>query len=306
MAEKPVVAVLGLGAAGASLTLGLRGSGTFGSVLGWDPDFDVARAAQRQSAADRFVNNAAEAARLSAAVFLALRGEAFTETMTAIGPNLKPGAVVCSMAEAQEAAAQVAARTLPGNVSFVSADPIAWNSPGEAPSGDRFRKGILSIAPLATAHEDAVGFVTQVAETLGMEPFFLDAREHDALAAGLQLLPALVAAGLMRVASQQASWREMSRLAGAAFRNATAPVAEGLEERQASVAASREHLVRWLDLLVADMSALRDELNDGREPEGYFEKPAEARAKWLADRQLPSLALELPEVERPKRRRFPF
>jgi len=312
MAERPVVAVLGLGQTGAALALGLRGCGLFGSVVGWDPDFDAARAGKRLNVADRFVNNAPEAARQAALVFVALRGEQLVETLTAIGPHLRPGAVACSVTELHETASAVAARTLPANVSFLNADPIAWGDDGavggegDMPGPAQFQKGIWCISPLATAHEDAVGFVAQVGEKLGMEPFFLDAREHDALGTGLTLLPAVLAAAQVRVASGQPSWREMRRLAGGTFRRATAPAGDPPEEQQSAVAGSREHLVRWLDLLLAELGQLRDALNDGQEPGDYFESAHLVRAQWLAGRDLPAQAAELPTVETAPRRRFPF
>jgi len=306
MAERPVVAVLGLGQTGASLALGLRGCGLFSSVVGWDPDFDTARAGKRLKVADRFVNSAPEAARQAALVFVALRGDPLVETFTAIGPHLRPGAVACSIVELHETASAVAARTLPANVSFLNVDPIPWGEEAEKPDPARFRKGMWCISPLATAHEDAVGFVAQVGETLGMEPFFLDAREHDALGTGLKLLPAVLAAAQMRIASGQPSWREMRRLAGGAFRRATAPAGDAPEEQQGAVAGTREHLVRWLDLLLAELGQLRDALNDGQEPADYFESAHLARAKWLSGRDLPAEAADLPTVETGARRRFPF
>jgi prephenate dehydrogenase len=302
MGDRPVAAVLGLAASGPGGTLAaaLRSSGLFESVVAWDPGFDTARGAQKRGVADRYVNSAADAARMAAIVFLALRGEAFTEALTAIGPNLKPGAVACNVYEAHETAAAVAARLLPGNVSFLSADPVAWED------ADGFRQGVLCISPLPSAHADAVGFVAQVGEKLGMEPFFVDAREHDALAAGLQTFPDLLAAVQLHVATAQPSWREMSRLAGKPFRVATAPVDGDSAAGQAALASGRDHLVRWLDQVIAELTSLREGLQDGREPADYFEKAALARARWLAERQLPGGAAELPRTEPLPKRRFPF
>ncbi|HEU5317853.1 MAG TPA: prephenate dehydrogenase/arogenate dehydrogenase family protein [Chloroflexota bacterium] len=298
MAEKPVAAVLGVGGVGGELASQLRGAGIFSSVIGWDPDFDTARAAQKRGVADRYVNVAPEAARQAAVLFLGLRGERFTEALTAIGPNLRQGAVVCSLQEAHEPATAAAARALPGNVNFVNADPIRWGQDGEPAS---FVKGVWCISPAVTAHEDAVGFVAHVGERLGMEALFLDAREHDALAAGARLMPALLAAALLRVASAQSSWREMGRVAGTELRDATLLVGEDPAGLGADLAASREHAVRWLDLLLAELAQLRDGLKDGQEPADYFSKAQEARMRWLHERALPAQAADLPRVTAEKR-----
>jgi prephenate dehydrogenase len=329
--EETVAAVLGLESAGAALASALRRAALFAAVIGWDPDFDTARAARRQDVADRYVKRAPEAAQQAGAVFVALRGEPFAEVLRAIGPHLRPGAVVCSILEAHEPANALAGRTLPASVSFVSADPIAWHATAEsAPAGTAgtagsagsarpggpggsaiavggaFEGGVWCIAPAAAAHEDAVGFVAHVGERLGMAPFFLDAREHDALTAGLSGLPAVLAAALMRVVTKEPSWREMSRLAGAPFRAATAPLAAiQPAEQQAMLAGSREHLARWLDGMIEELRALRDGLRQGSEPADYFQQASETRARWLAEREVPVQAAELPRVEAP-RRRFPF
>jgi prephenate dehydrogenase len=294
-----VAAVLGLGETGGAIASALRGSELFASVVGWDPDFDAARAAQRRNVADRFAGSAAEAARQAAVVFIALRGEAFVETLTAIGPNLKAGAVACSLLEAHEVANAVAARTLPASVSFLNADPIRWEPPD-------LRRGMWCVSSTPSAHADAVGFIAQVGERLEMEPLFLDAREHDALSAGTRLMPAVLATALLRVATAQASWREMSRLAGSELRVATAPLEGGAADLQEQLSGAREHAVRWLDLLVEELTRLREGLQDGQEATDYFQVAEEARAKWLHQREIPAQAADLPRIETQERRRFPF
>lgn len=332
MAERPTAAVLGLGLTGASLALALKQCGLFRSVVAWDPDFDVARNGQRAGAGDRFVKSAAEAARGAEIVFVALRGEALSETLTALGPNLKVGAVVCNTLEGHETANAVASRTLPGNVSFINADPVAWEvetgreagdgpagrgnakaknavtAPSATPSAGRFEKGAWCISSLPAAHEDAVGFVVQVGERLGMEAVFLDAREHDALVAGLHALPAVLSAALLQVASGQSSWREMGRLAGMRFREATSLAAGDPDDVLGEAVTSREHLVRWLDLLVAELTRLRTQLEDETDEEvaSFFTSASAARAKWLHERDLPAIASDLPQHETKPRRRFPF
>jgi prephenate dehydrogenase len=309
MAERPVASVLGLGKVGASLALCLRRTGRYASVAGWDPDFDVARSAKKAATADRFASNAPAAVRDAAVVFIALTGEAFQETLLAMASHLRSGAVVCSLLEAHEVALEQAPKTLPGNVSFVCADPVVWQaSTGAAEETAReafFRDGIWCISSTATAHQDAVGYVARIGEELGMVPFFVDAREHDAFAAGLRSLPLILAAALMRVASRQPAWREMSRLAGTAFREATAPVAEDPDVLLQEMGSAPEHLVRWIDLYVAELTVLRESLKDSQKTSAFFESAWEARLRWLKEREVPAQARELPSVQIP-RRRFPF
>src|SRR5690242_2555163 len=219
MSDKPAAAVLGLGTIGASLSLALRATGRYGAVVAWDPDFDVARGAQKANVADRFARAVPEAVQRAAAVFVAVDAAHLREVLTAAGPHLPIGAVVVSVDEAHEAAAAIARDALPANVSFVSVNPVVWEevTPDTAPSAGLFQKGVLALTPAESAHPDAVAYVADLAGALGMESYFIDAREHDAFFTGIGRLPGVLAAALLRVATGQPSWREMSRLAGGQF-----------------------------------------------------------------------------------------
>ena len=306
MTERPLAAVLGLGTVGGSLALALRASGRYESVVGWDPDFDVQRQAQRAKVVDRFARGPQEAVQRAAAVFIAVGAAHLRDVLTAAAPHLRVGAVICSVDEAHEATAAVAQVVLPANVSFVSVNPIVWEpvGPDTTPSPTLFQRGILSITPSSAAHPDAVAYVSDLAAALGMETYFVDAREHDSFYAGIGRLPAVLAAALLRVASRRPAWRELSRLAGGQFRQATEPAAVDPARQQEAMSAEREHLARWLDELSAELLTLKRALEDGQEPSDYLTAAADARAKWLHDRQTPAAVAELPRTDVEPRRLF--
>ena len=137
------------------------------------------------------------------------------------------------------------------------------------------------------------------------EVYFLDAREHDAFSAGVEQLPVALAVALMRVAAREPRWSELGRLAGGAFRHATALADTDPARCQASLATGREHAVRWLDAMIAELTGLRDGLRDGREPADFFASAFEGRRKWLADRRVPRDLAEDPAAQAmPSTRRF--
>jgi prephenate dehydrogenase len=308
VSERATVAVLGLGALGAPLALTLKQSGRFAQVVAWDADFDSARAGQRAAVADRFAGTAAEAVRQVAAVFLAVPHEALRDVLVATGPHLSPGTVVCALDESQERASAVAAELLPASVSFVAAHPVLWERPpaGAAPAEASFRGSVLCLAPAISAHPDAVAYLSSLAETLGMEPFFVDAREHDAFASGILRLPSVLAAAYVRVTGKAGSWRELGRIAGAEYRQIGALVDGDPAGGQGAMASTREHLVRWLDEMVAELSALRDGLQDGREPADFYASAGEIWRAWLVRRQQPPELADLPQPPPVPKRRFPF
>jgi prephenate dehydrogenase len=307
VSERPVVAVLGLGATGESLALALRQTGRYAAVVGWDAEFDAARQAQRRQVADRFARRAQDAAAGAALVFAAPRSSQFQETLTLIAPHLRPGAIVCSLLDTHEAALRVAEAALPANVSFIAAHAIrGQEADDDTPSAQAFQGGVLCLSPSLRAHADAVAYVTQAAEALGMRAFFVDPREHDAFATGVGRLPAVLAAALMRVVSGETAWRELGRLAGPEFRQATALVEGDPALQQEALTAEREHAVRWLGAMIDELARLRDGLQDGQEPADFFASAGESRAKWLRDRQVPPEVAEIPATPTPARRRLWF
>ncbi|MGH2351454.1 MAG: prephenate dehydrogenase [Chloroflexota bacterium] len=306
MAGQGTAAVLGLATLGASLALALRETGRFASVAGWDPNFDIARHAQKLSIADRYARRAPDAVEGAAVVFVSVGAGQMRGTLAAIGPHLRPGVLVCCLDEAQERASALASELLPASVSFVAAHSVLWEAPNPdaAPSPAIFRQGTLCLSPLPSAHPDAIAYLIDLAEALGLAPFFVGSREHDAFFSGVGRLPSVLAATLVRVVAREVSWRELSRMAGGEFRQATALVGADPSAEQQALAGSRDHLVRWLDAMVAELVALRQALQDGEEPADYFASAVEARRKWLRDRQAPPQAADLPEAPRPPKRGF--
>jgi prephenate dehydrogenase len=313
VSERATVAVLGLGSLGAPLALALKQAGRFAQVVAWDADFDRARSGQRAAIADRFAGSAAEAVRQAAAVFLAVPHEALRDVLVVTGPHLSPGTVVCALDESQERASALAAEVLPASVSFVAAHPVLWERApagaapaGAAPAGAVFRGSVLCLAPAISAHPDAVAYLSSLAEALGMEPFFVDAREHDAFASGILRLPSVLAAAYVRVTGRAGSWRELGRIAGGEYRHIGSLTDLDAAAGQGAMASTREHLVRWLDEMVAELSALRDGLQDGREPADFYAAAGEIWRAWLVRRQQPPELADLPQPPPAPRRRFPF
>jgi prephenate dehydrogenase len=301
-------ALLGLGTVGAALAVALKGSGRFTAVVGWDPDFDTARRAQKHAVADRYAGTAPDAVRQAAVVFLAVGPAATGDTLTAIAPHLRPGAIVCGLDADQERVSGQAAALLPANVSFVAGHPVLWDLPGPdaAPSPALFKHGVLCLSPSPAAHPDAVAYLTGLADALELTPFFVGAREHDAFVTGVERLPSVLAAAYLRVVTRERSWRELGRVAGGPFRQLGALAGADPAEAQQGLAASREHLVRWLDAVMGELGALRDALQDGREPDDFYAGAADAWRTWQRDRELDPQAAELPEPPPIPRRRFPF
>ncbi|MDQ3701613.1 MAG: prephenate dehydrogenase/arogenate dehydrogenase family protein, partial [Chloroflexota bacterium] len=163
---------------------------------------------------------------------------------------------------------------------------------------------VLCLSPLPSAHADAVAYVAGLAEVLAMEAFFVDAREHDAFFTGIGRLPSVLAAAYLHLVTRESSWRELGRIAGGEFKQLATMVDIDPQREQQALAGSRDHLVRWLDGLMGELGALRDALQDGREPQDFYGTAAEALRKWQQNRQLPPEAADLPPPPPVPKRRF--
>jgi prephenate dehydrogenase len=141
---------------------------------------------------------------------------------------------------------------------------------------------------------------------LGAEPFFLDAAEHDGLAAAIESLPALLSVALLQTLSEQHSWRELRKLAGRVFEQVSAGAGGDPDSLKNNLLQNRETLVHWLDIYMLRLRDLRNLILTGEEAgETLVQKLDIAivtRLNWLADYQKGRFTdpeLISPEVENP-------
>ena len=121
-----------------------------------------------------------------------------------------------------------------------------------------------------------------LATTLGAEPFFPDPVEHDNLQAAVGHLPILMALALVNVATGSPASREMRKLSGAAFRQATALADTDPAASAQICSANRDAILRWTDAYMAELARLRALVAEGGDLKAAFEKTADARARWLS------------------------
>jgi prephenate dehydrogenase len=269
MAEKLHVAIVGLGLIGASAGLALRRYQDKVTVVGHDPNNEFASKAKRAGAVDRtewnLINTVAPADR----VILALPVGEIRDTLNAIKEDLRPGCMVMDTAEVKASVMQWAAELLPPEVHFVGGHPIVLSETLE-PDGaraDLFQGKLFCLTPSSSTDAKAVQLAADVAEALGAKPYFLSAEEHDGLAAGVEQLPMLLAAALMSVTSSSSAWKDMRKLAANQYFASTLLTSPSSKEATATAQANRENAIHWLDAMVNELTAYRDQLASGETDE---------------------------------------
>jgi prephenate dehydrogenase len=269
------IAIIGLGAVGCSLGMALRrsmqtpdGKPSLVAVVGYDPDRDMQDLNGRKDGSfDRPAWDYASAVREASFVILALPTPRVRDALQAIAPHLPAGATVTDTASGKALVLRWAREYLPEGVSFVGGHPLPRRVPAplltedevtdEPADPDLFQGAPYCIVPLPTATEAAVNQVISLAEAIGARPYFTDAYEHDSFQAAIHDLPVLMSYALTRVLGESPSWRDMSPLAGGAFREASRMASSDPLANRADLVANREHILGWLDRYQAALHELR-------------------------------------------------
>ena len=289
------VTIVGLGQIGASIGLALAGRGELVQRTGHDRELRVARQAEKLGAVDRVAINLISSVREADLVILALPMDQVRDTLAAIAPDLKEGAVVMDTAPVKEAVAAWAGELLPSGRHYVGLTPVinpiylqSIETGLEAARADLFKGSVMAIvAPPRTA-SDAIELAANLSALLGAAPMFADLAEVDSLMAAVHILPHLVGAALLDVTYDRPGWQEARKLAGRPYANVTGPVfqLEGPAALQSAALLGRENVLRVLDGLIDDLVALRAEIAGQEIPslQARFERARRGRESWWQQR----------------------
>lgn len=286
------VTLLGLGQIGASIGMALGSSKGAVRRIGWDSDAKQARTAQSLGAVDE-IRNPAEAVKEAGLILLCVPLSEMRDVLQRIGPNLPEGAVVMDTAPVKQDVLQWAGEFIPqgrfylGLLPALAADSLSASESGpRAARPDLFRRSIMVIDAPPHTPERVIELAFGLSRLLGAKPMLADFAESDGLMTSVHLLPQLTAAALLNATVEQPGWAEARKLAGRPY----ASVAKGLEDDLPSLAAAalgnRAALVHALDVLLASLKGLRDDIEQGDE-DGVRERlqyALDSRQRWMAER----------------------
>jgi prephenate dehydrogenase len=304
---KPRVSIVGLGLVGGSIGLALRKAGVTSAVIGHDSRRAAANEAKRIGAVDKADWNLISACEEADLVILAAPIRGIEESLKVLGPNLRPGCVVLDTATVKEPVMAWAAASLPQRVHFVGGDPILskaargrWGI--ENARADLFEEGLFCLVPAPETDPEAIQLVSNMASILGAKPLFMDAAEHDGLLAAVEHLPTLLSLAMLETVIDQPAWRELRKVAGAAFESSTQLVTANSVAHSDLCVLNRENVARWIDAMVASLGSLREVLSEGEvDPlDDRILHALEERQKWLHDRG-EGMWYEGPDTEMPTR-----
>jgi prephenate dehydrogenase len=258
--------IIGLGRIGTSLGMAIRSKGD-AKVIGYDAENNAQTLAQRMGAVDTVEWNMDKAVEDSDVVIVSTPAGSLYDVFDGISTHLKAGAVVTDTSPTKRAVMEWAQELLPANVGYVGGNPLTGGSIKEQKeaSGYIFHNAKWAVVAPPTADSRSIKTVTDLIESVGAKPVFMDAHEHDSFSAATSGLPAVVSAAVMNVVSTSPSWAEISRFVGRDFDNITSPASVDPASSQSAAATNADMLAHWIDQLIERFQLIKNGLENDEE-----------------------------------------
>lgn len=258
--------IIGLGRIGTSLGMAIRSKGD-SKVIGYDAETKAQTLAQRMGAIDTVEWNMDKAVENSDVVIVSTPAGSLYDVFDGISRHLKAGAVVTDTSPTKRAVMEWAQELLPSNVGYVGGNPLTGGSIKEQKeaSGYIFHNSKWAVVAPQITDARSIKAVTDLIESVGAKPVFMDAHEHDSFSAATSGLPAVVSAAVMNVVSTSPSWAEISRFVGSDFDNITAPASADPASSQSAAATNSDMLAHWIDQLIERFQVIKNGLESDEE-----------------------------------------
>jgi prephenate dehydrogenase len=289
------ITMIGLGQIGASMGMAL--SAYKDSILraGHDKEQFVEREALKKGAIDKAEHNLPNAVRDAKLIVLSIPASQVRETLEVIAPDLKPETVILDTTPIKAEIQKWTKEMLPDGCSYVGLVPAInpevlhdLNTGLDAARPDLFTKGLFLIdAPYGTP-EEAVSLAMELVQLLGAGVIHADLIESDGFMSTMHVLPQLVAASLLNATIDQPGWQDARKIAGRPYAMVTAGLAyqDEVDSLKLSALHSRANVVHALDVTIAALRGLRDDIESGNDAgvAMRLESASQGRERWLSGR----------------------
>lgn len=298
------VAILGTGMIGTSI--GLAAARAAMEVTGWDlsPEVAARAAASGSLKTAASLEEAVEGADL---VVVCTPIAAIPQTV-ARALQASPSAVVTDAGSIKaHVAHEVEALADPTALArFVPGHPMGGSerSGPEHASASVVDDIVWVVAPTPHSTEPAVALVEAFVSAVGARPARLTPERHDRLVAFVSHLPQVASTTLMGLAATEESDEpDILRLAAGGFRDLTRLAASNPSLWSEILLANREQIAEAIDMFVAGLQVLRDDVVEGRAPEveRTFDEAKRARLSLAAKPQVRAgvAVLQIPIPDEP-------
>ena len=190
---------------------------------------------------------------LAAPVRIAIR------QLQAIGPSLKPNAIVVDVGSTSAEVVQTM-EALPPGIQPLATHPMAGKETSgfNAAEPGLYANATWVLTPLARTSEAAIALFAELVVAVGAHPVRMEALKHDRVVAAISHLPFLVSSALVQtVVSQGDRDPEVWDLAAGGFRDTSRVAASEASMFLDILMTNKENVGACLDLFIAHIQSLR-------------------------------------------------
>ncbi len=297
------IAFIGIGLIGSSLARVVRRDGLAGHVVACARSKETLVKAQELDLADSFTSDAAAAVEDADLVLLCTPLGAYRAVAEAIGPRLKPGAIVSDVGSAKGSAVRDVAPHLPAGVHIVPAPPVAGpeHTGPQAGFAELFEERWCILTPPPGTDEEAVARVAELWRRAGMLIERMDIAHHDQVMAITSHLPHLIAYTIVgTVADLESSTRkEVVKYAAGGFRDFTRIAASDPVMWRDIFLVNRDAVLEMLGRFSEDLARLQRAIRwgEGEVLEDLFRRTRAVRRGVIEAHQAGSFKPTEPETD---------
>ncbi|MDX8397139.1 MAG: prephenate dehydrogenase/arogenate dehydrogenase family protein [Mariprofundaceae bacterium] len=274
--------VIGTGLIGGSVALALRRAGCVKRVTGVGRSIENLEEAMRLGVIDAYEQNIAKAVVDADVVLVAVPVATSDVVFAALAKSLPEGAVVTDAGSTKQSVMQSAQKYLKDNSRFVPAHPIAGteHSGAAAAFAELFDERMCILTPSEHTDAKALEQIKELWQKVGAHVEIMPAAEHDDVLAAVSHLPHLAAFAIVNaVGKTDAAFG----FAAGGFRDFTRIASSSPEMWRDIALCNKQAIVGKIDDLQAELSTLRDALQDehGDVLLEKFQMAKQARDRWL-------------------------
>ena len=276
------ISIIGLGLIGGSWALALKKLGYGAHRVGFDAP-EVMNQAVKSGAIHEGARGLDEAVRDADLVILATPVGKILELLAQLESSVSSRALITDVGSTKERISERAKELPAGGPLFLGGHPLAGKERSGLDHADAelFRNACYAIVPSSAAvMEDkrTRAFVTLV-ESIGAQPYVMDAASHDAAVAFLSHMPQLLSTGLAGMMAEKADREDLPlELAGSGFRDLTRLAESPYSMWRDICLTNTKNIQSALDAMIQKLDTIKTHLST-RELESEFDRARKLREK---------------------------
>jgi prephenate dehydrogenase len=276
------ISIIGLGLIGGSWALALKKLGYAAHRIGYDIPEVLTRAVE-SGAVHEGAKDVDEAVQNSDLVILATPVGKILELLPQLESRVPSHALITDVGSTKQRIMKCAEELSSGGPLFLGGHPLAGkeHSGFEFADADLFQNACYAIVPssLAIMEDTRAKDLVNLVESIGAQPYVMDAAGHDMAVAYLSHMPQLLSTGLAGMMTEKAGEGRLPlRLAGSGFRDLTRLAESPYSMWRDICLTNTENIQAALDAMIQKLDTIKTHLST-RELETEFDRARKLRQK---------------------------